>query len=352
LEAIKVDLSLLLSPISHSSIEGEDISYDTCLDAIKQARTQEDARFSQGVWERDVKKADWQEVASRCYLLLQTRTKDLTLALWLGQALIEQAKDFKTFSLVCDFITTFCERFFEEMYPKGEERLEKLEGLFSWFLTFLQESISLKEFTPPLDEAPRGYSLYNLQQAQKIEHLLKSQKESKKLLEEAKKKGDLLVDDFHKSLRKIAPLTAKELNEALNDIKTSFSKLQNFLDDHLDKNAPSFSVVMEQIRDIQTLITPFIREELHSPTPVEEQSTQPSASIEMSMNPTLEKKREDLYKQLESIATELSHLEPHSPTPQILKEIRKWESKTLGDIINFFGPQDFTLLLKKFGIVT
>ena len=365
-----MDFSLLLSPFSTTPPAGEDLTYDPCIDVIKEARFEEDPRLSQGVWERDVKKADWNEVSTRSFLLLQTRTKDLQLALWFCQAQLELHKDFKHLGTTLEFITVFCDRFWTTMYPQ-QDRLERIASLFSWFMEYLKQHLSLLPFTSPTDQAINGYCLYDYKRAQKFEQILRSQKEGKKKLQEAQDKGELGVEGFQKSLKKLSSLTAKALKDDLQKTKETFLKLQVFLNEHLEKEAPSFTNAFEILSEIYNLVSPFAldeepknesedssigKESLSAVLPTTTVNQEPLRQELLSQGAFtgafVDKKRQQLYLQIENIAKELLELEPHSPTPHILKEVRKWEDKSLGDIINFFGPQDFTLLLKKFGVVS
>lgn len=76
----------LLEPISPESPSGEDLAFSPELDAISLARRFDDPSLAQGEWVTDLKEADWPFVVRRCSALLQEKSKDLRLAVWLAEA--------------------------------------------------------------------------------------------------------------------------------------------------------------------------------------------------------------------------------------------------------------------------
>src|SRR4051812_33943532 len=76
----------LLNPISADQPAGADLSFTPDLDAITLARKFDDPSLDQGEWVTDLKEADWDFVVKKCAALLETRSKDLRLAVWLTEA--------------------------------------------------------------------------------------------------------------------------------------------------------------------------------------------------------------------------------------------------------------------------
>lgn len=80
------DLSPLLEPIPGKVPCGEFLRYMEVYDKIREARREDDETLPQGVWKREVKKADWERVSQLCQDALKTRSKDLQIAAWLTEA--------------------------------------------------------------------------------------------------------------------------------------------------------------------------------------------------------------------------------------------------------------------------
>lgn len=83
-----IDIQKLLEPISEEYPAGGYLRYEGTYDTIQEARREDDASLPQGVWERDLKKADWHRVRELCEAALARQTKDLQIAVWLLESLI------------------------------------------------------------------------------------------------------------------------------------------------------------------------------------------------------------------------------------------------------------------------
>ena len=79
----------LLNPISADKPAGENLRYAPVYDKIKEAR-REDDDAPQGDWKRERKVADWPLVIKLISEALATKTKDLQLAAWLAEALLNR----------------------------------------------------------------------------------------------------------------------------------------------------------------------------------------------------------------------------------------------------------------------
>ena len=76
----------LLAPIAGESPTGESLRYEGTYDAIQQARRDDEDHLPRGVWEANLRRADWRNVASLCSQALAERSKDLQVAAWLLEA--------------------------------------------------------------------------------------------------------------------------------------------------------------------------------------------------------------------------------------------------------------------------
>jgi len=76
----------LLNPIPGDNPSGVYLYYAPIYDKIKEARRQEDDTGPSGVWARERKTADWNQVIKLAGEALATQSKDLQLACWLAEA--------------------------------------------------------------------------------------------------------------------------------------------------------------------------------------------------------------------------------------------------------------------------
>jgi type VI secretion system protein ImpA len=127
-------LPQLLNPISVAQWCGEDLSFSADLDVIAKARLHDDPTLEQGAWVVALKEADWPFVAARCAHLLESKSKDLRLAVWLAEA---QAKTrhFRGLGDGYALLSGLCEQFWDGLYPAADDGdVEQRTGNLFWLL--------------------------------------------------------------------------------------------------------------------------------------------------------------------------------------------------------------------------
>src|ERR1039458_581705 len=82
-----IDIEALLQPISESHPCGADLRNHPIFIQIREARRQEE-NLAQGVWEHDVKEADYPLALKLAKEALTKRGKDLQVAAWTTEALL------------------------------------------------------------------------------------------------------------------------------------------------------------------------------------------------------------------------------------------------------------------------
>src|SRR5215212_36026 len=113
-------LEPLLAPISETRPAGEWLRDDPVFGELRSLREEEDASLPMGVWQRDLKRADWPAVERVAMEALRTRTKDLQVAVWLTEAWIH-LYGFAGFGQGLRLIAALCRQFWEELHPPLEE---------------------------------------------------------------------------------------------------------------------------------------------------------------------------------------------------------------------------------------
>ncbi|NTW34867.1 MAG: type VI secretion system protein TssA, partial [Syntrophobacteraceae bacterium] len=117
--AIAIDLDAILTPIPGDNPSGEDCRYSVLYEEIKEARRADDP-FDRGDWQREVKKSEWDKVIELGVQALTEKTKDLQLAVWLTEGLI-QKQDFDGLLTGLRILNGLLDRFWETVYPQIEE---------------------------------------------------------------------------------------------------------------------------------------------------------------------------------------------------------------------------------------
>ena len=136
-----LNIEKLLAPISESSPGGEDIAFSPEVDAISKARQADDPSLEQGAWVTSLKEADWKFVAARCAQLIEQRSKDLRLAVWL----VEAAAKTSSYQGMADGLTlvaALCDRHWDHLHPLPDEgAFEQRIGNLCWVAARLPQLV-------------------------------------------------------------------------------------------------------------------------------------------------------------------------------------------------------------------
>jgi type VI secretion system protein ImpA len=233
----------LLNPISAEKPAGENLRYAPVYDKIKEAR-REDDDAPQGDWTRERKVADWPLTIRLASEALATKTKDLQLAAWLAEAMLNR-EGIAGLREVLELIRVYLENFWDGLYPELDDgdaeyraaplqwigdRLEKplkrvslTRGGLNWFQYKESRAIGTEE-TADTDEKQRA-------RADAIAEGKIPQETFDKDCEGTPKKFyvDLLAT-FDGTLETLSALG--ELSHAkFGDVSPSFGSLQRVLDE-------------------------------------------------------------------------------------------------------------------------
>ncbi|MEO8811211.1 MAG: type VI secretion system protein TssA, partial [Rhodanobacter sp.] len=162
-----VDIDALLAPISPDRPGGEDISFDDAPDQIREARRADDPTLRQGDWQTTLKVADWRQVIRVASDILASRSKDLQVAVWLGEALIANAGvegATQSFRLLHGLLDGLWEVLFPELDgDDAEERAAKL----AWFNIYAGEALR----KVPLSGGSNPVTLLSWQDSREVDNL-------------------------------------------------------------------------------------------------------------------------------------------------------------------------------------
>lgn len=128
-------IAQLLTPISTAQVCGEDISFSSEVDEIVKARLADDPTLEQGAWVVALKEADWYFVASRCAALIESRSKDLRLAVWLAEA-HAKTRSFRGLGDGFALLAGLCSKYWDGLHPAIEDGdIEPRVGNLYWLLS-------------------------------------------------------------------------------------------------------------------------------------------------------------------------------------------------------------------------
>jgi type VI secretion system protein ImpA len=325
-----VDIEALLAPITADQPAGVSLRYEDTYDQIKEARRADDPSLPQGVWETELKRADWRAVNDLCVAALATRSKDLQIAAWLLEAWIH-LHGLSGVQRGVTLLAELCRRFWPTLYPElqgrdGTARTAPVQWINEHAVLALKH-IPITQ--PGSHEVPActwldwENALHLDGRAQKNPGLLKTA-EAEKRITKARFRESLLLTP--------TAFLATEVDE-IDAILHVHNDFDTFLGAQGGKHAPSLAQFKGALVNIRQLLAGALAER-HADgagDPVELDVAQEGG--EESFRKTPVRSRAEAYQQLAAISDYLLAVEPHSPTPYLIRRAVSWGSMSLTDLL-------------------
>jgi type VI secretion system protein ImpA len=347
---IEAELGPLLKPISEAEPCGPAMRSDPVFTEIRLAREEDDPTLPMGQWERPLKKADWALIHERCTTYLATRTKDLQLAAWVLEAWTRQsgwAGLEKGLCLVHELLV----RYWDTVHPRIDEDGDSDARVAP--LQWLNESLplTLRVHVPLMVLADRRPPRIALAEWDK--------------LTAAELTGDTIepaADDADPPVTRADVLAAALADRSGRHVKqlalvreslSHLAAMTQLLDDKLGRDAPNLHKLRGTLEAVERVVLQFQPPpvaEAPAPPPPEEESLpmtdaqdaqpQPSGDIApiVTRPPAVARmadvqSREQAYQALEALADYLGQIEPHSPTPYLIRRAVSWGRMPLPELM-------------------
>ena len=327
-------------PITPKLICGENARYDPLYDQIRHARVEDESYLPQGIWKRDLKVAEWETVASLSSQILKSKSKDLHVAAWLTESWYH-LEGLKGLTKGVKLMHGLCEKFWSSLYPQIENGdVEYRMAPIDWVNQKLSNQLGLFKVTSPREDKVQAYTFAEYEFLYKNKKI--AEKQSHLNLTALKESIKNTPDSFY-------TVMLQDCHEAIDALES----FENFLMANAPKSHVSFyqlRSVLGQCRDFcMTILTERKSKEEVSKKEVIEMK--PKESKKTSCDQPL-KSREQAYALLEQIAIYLQTIEPHSPTPYLLKKAIAWGDMPLSQLLHEFieNNMDFKQLQRWLGI--
>ncbi len=304
-----LDLETLLAPVGGAQPCGEDLAFSSEIDAIVRARQADDPSIEQGAWVTDLKEADWKFVGRQCAQLIEKRSKDLQLAVWLAEAGVKTG-GVRGLADSLDLIAGLCDRWWEAMHPlPDEDGFERRIGNLAWVASRIAPWLRAVALT----DGAGGHSLshFDVARAQGGEALAK--------LEAARQRSPR---GFYQAL----------LRDCLQ-CKEAIDRLERSIDARLGADGPSFSAARSGLESVLMFVKPLAGED----APAAEAKTDavrvqvaaagPAADVQGAGGPL--QSRAQALAQLRAVAEYFRRTEPHSPVPYLADKAAHWGEQPL-----------------------
>lgn len=339
------NISLLLDPISNEKPCGESLRYSEVYDQIREARREDDENLPQGVWKTEIKKADWARVASLCQEALKDHTKDLQIAAWLTEAWLH-LEGIGGLARGVELILGLSRTFWEDIHPQIKNASYELRLVpYEWMNIRLSEDCHSVLISVPADRAIPPSRLLDFHKAQRLELLSK-----KKPSQEHSQPSDSQQEPRHKvflSIDQTPTAFYQYMDECCALALKRIVELEEELRLHLDEGAPTFYRLREKIEGVKRFAN-HILDNKHAKKEgkkVNIMKAPRQISPKQSVSGAIES-REQAYALLGDVASYLERIEPHSPTPYLIRRAMSWGEMSLPQVLDTLtNNKDLSLFL-------
>jgi len=258
----------ILAAIPGDNPSGTDLRYDNKLlifDKIKEARRQDDD-LNQGAWQAERKVANWPLVIKLAQDALATTSKDLQLAAYLSEALLQTERFAglrQGLSLTYQLIT----QYWDTIHPIIEDGDRELRAAP---LDWLGLTLDLPIRSVPLVTA--GYSEIIYRESQKVgfEDQAKTDKD-RKTRSDLLKAGKIAPEVFDKAFIETPKAYYLGAEGDLDACLETVTKLDTFCNEKFEDDAPSFNKLRTSLTDVRRVVHLLLEKKRETePDPVEE----------------------------------------------------------------------------------
>jgi len=327
---MSIELAELLAPISPDRPCGEDVSFDEVFDRVREARRADDPNLRQGEWQTELKVADWRLVTRLADEVLAKRSKDLQMAVWLGEALIAtdgMAGAAQSFELLHGLLDTLWDGLFPELDgDDAEERAAKL----AWFNIYASDALR----KVPLSAGAKPMNLIHWQDSREVDNLARQNQEA---YQAALDEGRLTGEAFDKAMLDNPNEAVVQLLEATDRALATFEEFKRIGDTRLGRAAPSLASIEEALKRIRQVVGKTAQAKGIGVATAEDAAGEGEASgggsrvgggsLDLSSNSAASK--EAALRTLSDIAGFFRRTEPHNPVAFMLDKAVVWANMPL-----------------------
>jgi type VI secretion system protein ImpA len=310
----------ILKPIAGDSPSGADLRYDPRVDAIKEAR-REDLDLP-GVTNR--KLADWPAVINGSTALLADETKDLQLASWLTEALLNK-NGYSGLATGLEALRGLMETFWDTMHPELEDDDAELRiGPLDWVGGRL---------TVPLQMVPLGASgvtYLDVTTSRSIpsEDEADSDADKRTMRADAIAQGKQTPEQIESGLDKLNKTALRAIIADIDEAMTVLAALEKLSDERFGRDAPSFLPMRKSLdetkRYLAGLVTIRLETDPDPEIPIEEAEAalaEAGGDEVLTVEPT---SAADAARRVAVIAKWLRQQDPTNPAPYTMLRGFRW----------------------------
>ena len=358
-------LQSLLAPVPGPDPCGASIRADSLFTDIRLAREEDDPSLPMRQWERPLKKADWDHIETLCTDALIHRSKDLQLVAWLIEAWTRQSAGVAGLARGLWVLRELVERYWEGLHPRLEPADEHGEGCearvapLDWLGQSLAHTLRVHVILLPLAQRkPASISLADWERLVASE-LSAGSDESRSTRQDANEPA-LTRDEIVANVARHAPDIVDTRLAQVREAMAHLVALCEAFDTHLSDQAPNLRKLTATLEtcervllQVRTLLpsrasehdtaqhaqpiepdTSFLADaDVRDPpddtyTPPATRSPAPALVAVSAW-----RNRDEAYRTLEALSQYLQSIEPHSPTPYLIRRAVNWGRLPLPELM-------------------
>ena len=356
-----MNIDAILLPIPGIQPCGEDLAFSVELDAIRDARKNDDDSLSQGEWQTSIKSAQWPKVISLCEAVLTQKSKDLQVAGWLTDALV-RVDGFAGLTNGLAVLNGLFSQYWEGLYPVFDpadldERAAKIE----WLSKELTASCKL---VPITKKDAGNFHFLHWEESRRIDNLgLKDPAAKEAAVAEGKISGDI----FDKAAAVSGVAYYRELAQDLQQSQMQLGQFIQSVDEKFGHDAPSLTELRATLDKVSGTVERILTSLGGvSPAIVSAPSSASTAGIEVSTETATVKhspstalstlfpaepimpsgpisNRAQAVQQLREVAGYFRQAEPHSPVAFLANRAADWADMPLDQWLSKVIKDESTL---------
>ena len=299
-----LDIESLLKPIAPDNPCGDDLVFAPEVDEIARARLADDPSLEQGAWVTALKEADWKFVGKRCASLIETRSKDLQLAVWLAEANAKTG-GMRGLAEGLGLVATLCERYWDGVHPQSDEDgFERRIGILAW----------LANRVAPL---AKGVAL------------VEGGAVTLQAWEVARVRGPDAVAELETLRARSKSAFVGALLAECEACVAALDELERVVDAQLGNDGPSVSVGRAALRDVIDLVSLGLPAAVADSAPA---NAGQGGAIALAMPLRVDgsvQHRDQALDQLRQVADFFRRTEPHSPVAYLAEKAARWGEQPL-----------------------
>ena len=346
-----VALEALLRPVPGADPSGRSLQYDEIYDRIKDARRADASVATRGIWDRDLKSANWKEVRQLCEDALIQETKDLQIAAWLMESWLH-LEGLPGLRRGMEVLLQLSESYWEMVHPEISQGIDFRIAPFVWINEKVPASFGQLVVVDPQTDQSSEATWDEWNRALWLDKVGARSPDDEELKAEIAESHS--IESFRGLCRKTPESFFRDTSAVLEDAIETTRALESFLDDRLGDESPSLVRFREGLAEILTWISVVMKEGSFRPDIVEvpvdtkeEEGSEP-ASVSSGNVPSVAesgaiRSRQEAYQVLLNAARYLKQVEPHSPTPYLVMKAVSWGDKTLDDLLREFVRKGLNL---------